>query len=211
MNKLTYITQVIKRPCAVDDRARSAFAPADNAVGTSPAKSTTLHRARTMMNRDKRVGTIPGVQSRQLQREASRAARLRTSPPATDSGLHRAAVCHAGSSTGSGMVLRVQVIDHTRYKLTIKEALTIKPEGFKIRLRRVPTRPWRSRRHRSWYDTAERAAPDTDQGVKGDGRVLTVIYAHELGTAATSRGQIADAKGRRVSGTPALRHARWVA
>ena len=35
-----------------------------------------------------------------------------------------------------GMVLqRFKLIDHTRYKLKIKEALTIKPEGFKIKVR----------------------------------------------------------------------------
>ena len=36
-----------------------------------------------------------------------------------------------------GMVLhRFKLIDHKRYKLTIKETLTMKPDGFRIKVKR---------------------------------------------------------------------------
>ena len=46
-----------------------------------------------------------------------------------------------------GMILqRFKLIDHTRYKLQIKESLTMKPDGFKIKVRlREPREPERSR------------------------------------------------------------------
>src|SRR5258705_928885 len=44
-----------------------------------------------------------------------------------------------------GMILqRFQLVDHARYRLALKETLTVKPDGFRIRVRR---RPHRDRSH----------------------------------------------------------------
>ena len=97
-----------------------------------------------------------------------------------------------------GMVLqRFKLIDHTRYKLKIKEALTIKPEGFKIKVRpRTDRAPMAKSSAPVVVSTQPNgAAPDTDQGVKGDGRVLTVLYGTSLGTCRDIAGQIADRAG----------------
>ena len=97
-----------------------------------------------------------------------------------------------------GMVLqRFKLIDHTRYQLKIKESLTIKPDGLKIKVRpRTDPRRSASRPRRSWSRRkANGAAPASEHGVKGEGRVLTVLYGTSLGTCRDIADQISDRAG----------------
>ncbi len=97
-----------------------------------------------------------------------------------------------------GMILqRFKLIDHKRYQLKIKESLTIKPEGLKIQVRpRTDRAPMAKSSAPIVVSTQPNgAAPDPDQGVKGDGRVLTVLYGTSLGTCRDIAGQIADRAG----------------
>lgn len=100
-----------------------------------------------------------------------------------------------------GMVLqRFKLIDHTRYQLRIKESLTIKPEGLKIKVRPRTDRAPMAKSSGPIVVASQPngAAPDGEQSVKGEGRLLTVLYGTSLGTCRDIAGQIADRAG--VSG-----------
>ncbi len=123
----------------------------------------------------------------------------------------------------SGMVLqRFQLIDHTRYRLKLKETLTIKPDGFRIRVRRRTDRE----RARPAPRSAARAlaAPAVEAPVAAvgprHGTPLLVLYGSNLGTAEEARparrggrrgGRLRGDGGaaRRVHRSPAHRRARW--
>jgi cytochrome P450 / NADPH-cytochrome P450 reductase len=94
-----------------------------------------------------------------------------------------------------GMVLqRFQLIDHTRYRLALKETLTVKPDGFRIRVRR---RPDRDRSHPSGR-AAARAAAEPAAPVRAAAAVprhatpLLVLYGSNLGTAEEVARRVAE-------------------
>ncbi len=92
-----------------------------------------------------------------------------------------------------GMILqRFELVDHTNYELKIKQTLTIKPDGFHMRVR--------PRTNRS---TAPAPAPTQDvirqeepavqaTATVGGGTPLLVLYGSNLGTAEEIAHQIAD-------------------
>jgi cytochrome P450 / NADPH-cytochrome P450 reductase len=94
-----------------------------------------------------------------------------------------------------GMVLqRFQLIDHTRYRLKLKETLTVKPDGFRIRVRRRTDRE----RARSAPRSAARAraapaveAPAAAVGPR-HGTPLLVLYGSNLGTAEEVARRVAE-------------------
>jgi cytochrome P450/NADPH-cytochrome P450 reductase len=95
-----------------------------------------------------------------------------------------------------GMVLqRFNLIDHKRYQLKIKETLTIKPDGLKIRVR--PRTDRAAVRPSAPIVVATQAAADEGArpAVKGEGRLLTVLYGTSLGTCRDIANQIADRAG----------------
>ena len=99
-----------------------------------------------------------------------------------------------------GMVLqRFNLIDHTRYQLKIKETLTIKPDGLKIRVRprtdRARARPSAPIVVSSTADSARAPDGDAKPSVKGEGQLLTVLYGTSLGTCRDIANQIADRAG----------------
>jgi cytochrome P450/NADPH-cytochrome P450 reductase len=97
-----------------------------------------------------------------------------------------------------GMILqRFKLIDHNRYQLRIKESLTIKPEGLKIQVRPRTDRTQIARSSKPIVVTAQPngAAADVEPGIRGEGRLLTVLYGTSLGTCRDIAGQIADRAG----------------
>jgi len=94
-----------------------------------------------------------------------------------------------------GMVLqRFKLIDHTRYRLKLKETLTVKPEGFRIRVRR---RADRDRARPAARATARSvAAPAAEAPVAAAGprhaTPLLVLYGSNLGTAEEVARRIAE-------------------
>jgi cytochrome P450/NADPH-cytochrome P450 reductase len=92
-----------------------------------------------------------------------------------------------------GMILqRFKLIDHQRYQIRLKETLTIKPDGFKIKVRP------RTDRDRSVH--AEAAAAPTTTGAAaprartrpGHDTPLLVLYGSNLGTAEDLAARVAD-------------------
>jgi cytochrome P450/NADPH-cytochrome P450 reductase len=85
-----------------------------------------------------------------------------------------------------GMILqRFKLIDHTRYQLKLKETLTVKPDGFKIRVRRRTDRDRAGAASpvvvssTAFVQTEAAAAPAR----RGHGTPLLVLYGSNLGTA----------------------------
>jgi cytochrome P450 / NADPH-cytochrome P450 reductase len=94
-----------------------------------------------------------------------------------------------------GMILqRFRLIDHQRYQMHLKETLTIKPEGFKIKVRP------RSEKERGAYAgrTATIAAGSTGAAAPrartrpGHNTPLLVLYGSNLGTAEELATRVAD-------------------
>jgi cytochrome P450 / NADPH-cytochrome P450 reductase len=93
-----------------------------------------------------------------------------------------------------GMILqRFQLVDHTRYRLALKETLTVKPDGFRIRVRR---RPDRDRSHPPGRPvvraTAAAAAPVLASSGPRHATPLLVLYGSNLGTAEEVARRVAE-------------------
>ena len=93
-----------------------------------------------------------------------------------------------------GMILqRFKLIDHNRYQMHLKETLTIKPDGFKIKVR--PRSRQGSRRLRRPRPAAPRrpAAPAPRARTRpGHNTPLLVLYGSNLGTAEELAHRVAD-------------------
>jgi cytochrome P450/NADPH-cytochrome P450 reductase len=92
-----------------------------------------------------------------------------------------------------GMILqRFRLVDVNRYQMQLKETLTIKPDGFKIKVRP------RAERDRGAYagpvaaTTTATAAPPRAQTRPGHNTPLLVLYGSNLGTAEELATHVAD-------------------
>src|SRR5205809_3810818 len=93
-----------------------------------------------------------------------------------------------------GMILqRFKLIDHNRYQMVLKETLTIKPDGFKIKVRP------RTEKDRGAYTAqstttvaASTAAPPRARTRPGHNTPLLVLYGSNLGTAEELATRVAD-------------------
>jgi cytochrome P450 / NADPH-cytochrome P450 reductase len=82
-----------------------------------------------------------------------------------------------------GMLLhRFNLVDHTRYQLKIRESLTLKPDGFKLRLRpRTPVGSWQLAVGSE--QAAEQFAADRQTLNTKHATPLLVLYGSNMGTA----------------------------
>ena len=93
-----------------------------------------------------------------------------------------------------GMILqRFKLIDHTRYQMVLKETLTIKPDGFKIKVR------LRTDKDRTIVARPGVAAKVDSDGANAPARVrpghntpLLILYGSNLGTAEELAHRVAD-------------------
>ena len=204
VNKLTYITQVLKETLRLWPTA-PAFgirAHEDTLLGQKYPLKRHYHTIvlAPMLHRDPKVwGPNPEVfNPDNFSREAEAARPTNAFKPFGNG--QRACIGRQFAMQEAALVLgmvlqRFKLVDHTRYKLKIKEALTIKPEGFKIKVR---ARTDRVRGKAGPIVVASTpVAPEgtSDQAVKGEGRQLTVLYGTSLGTCRDIAGQIADRAG----------------
>ncbi|AMM24364.1 bifunctional cytochrome P450/NADPH--P450 reductase [Variovorax sp. PAMC 28711] len=99
-----------------------------------------------------------------------------------------------------GMVIqRFKLIDHTDYKLKVKEALTIKPEGFRIKVVPREAAALRARPSTAIADTAASqvagalAVPLAASRASRHGTSLLVLHGSNLGSAEDLARQLAEA------------------
>ena len=92
-----------------------------------------------------------------------------------------------------GMILqRFKLIDYSRYQLHLKETLTIKPEGFKIKVRPRPDSE-RTSKGPAATAAAKPATPGTQARARpGHNTPLLVLYGSNLGTAEDMATRVAD-------------------
>ncbi len=93
-----------------------------------------------------------------------------------------------------GMILqRFKLIDHTRYQMHLKETLTMKPEGFKIKVRPRPDSERTVVAGATAAPAAKAAAPRAPARARpGHNTPLLVLYGSNLGTAEELATRIAD-------------------
>lgn len=91
-----------------------------------------------------------------------------------------------------GMILqRFQLVDHTRYQLKIKETLSIKPDGFKLRVRPRPDRTRTTTVPGASLGTAGPAAASAAR--PSHGTKLAVLFGSNLGATEEFAAKIAEA------------------
>ncbi len=93
-----------------------------------------------------------------------------------------------------GMILqRFKLVDHTGYQMTIKETLTIKPDGFRIKVRPRTDQDRAPALARTGGSAAAPAAPQRGGRPRpGHNTPLAVLYGSNLGTAEELAHRVAD-------------------
>jgi cytochrome P450/NADPH-cytochrome P450 reductase len=200
VNKLTYISQILKETLRLWPTAPAfgIHALEDTMLGGKYPLKRSYHCLvlAPMLHRDPAVwGDRPEVfNPDNFTREAEAARPVNAFKP-FGNGM-RACIGRQFAMQEATLVLgmilqRFKLVDHTRYKLKIKESLTIKPDGLKIKVQRR-TDHAKSETARPIVVSSSAGAPEAEVGVKGEGRLMTVLYGTSLGTCRDIAGQIAD-------------------
>ena len=202
VTQFTYVTQVLKE-------ALRLWPPAP-AYGISPLKDETIGGKYKLkkntfitvlvlaLHRDASVwGPNPDVfDPENFSREAEAARPVNAWKPFGNGQracIGRGFAMHE-AALAIGMILqRFRLIDVNRYRMQLKEALTIKPDGFKIKVRP------RSEKDRGAYEgaAAATAAPGATAAPRartrpGHNTPLLVLYGSNLGTAEELATRVAD-------------------
>ncbi len=200
VTQLSYIQQILKE-------ALRLWPPAP-AYGVSPLKDETIGgkyalKRRTFvsvltlaLHRDPNVwGPHPDAfDPENFSREAEAKRPLNAWKPfgnGTRACIGRGFAMHE-AALALGMILqRFELIDHTRYQMTLKETLTIKPDGFKIKVR--------PRLDAERAGAAPQAVEPSESGAQPIARVrsghntpLLALYGSNLGTAEELALRVAD-------------------
>jgi cytochrome P450/NADPH-cytochrome P450 reductase len=202
VTQLTYITQILKE-------ALRLWPPAP-AYGISPLKDETIGGGKyklkkgtfitilvTALHRDPGIwGPNPDVfDPENFSREAEARRPVNAWKPFGNGQracIGRGFAMHE-AALALGMILqRFKLIDHQRYQMHLKETLTVKPEGFKIKVRS------RADRERGAYGGP--VAATTSAGTSaprpttrpGHNTPLLVLYGSNLGTAEELATRVAD-------------------
>ncbi len=92
-----------------------------------------------------------------------------------------------------GMILqRFRLLDHSKYELQLKEALTVKPEGFKMKVRVRVDSERSGAGSRGTPEAASAGLASTVRARPGHNTPLLVLYGSNLGTAEEMATRVAD-------------------
>ncbi len=202
VTQLTYITQILKESLRL-------WPPAP-AYGISPLKDETIGGGKyklrkgtfttilvTALHRDPSVwGPNPDAfDPENFSREAEAKRPVNAWKPFGNGQracIGRGFAMHE-AALALGMILqRFKLVDHQRYQMHLKETLTMKPDGFKIKVRP------RADRERGAYGgpaaaTASTGAPAARAATRpGHNTPLLVLYGSNLGTAEELATRVAD-------------------
>ena len=206
VNRLQYIGQILKEALRMYPTAPAIAkrALANTAIGEGG--KYTIHKRNMIilhalaMHRDKRVWGEDADQfnPEHFSREAERALPPNAFKPfgtGQRACIGRQFALQEAMLTLAMVIQRFKLIDHANYQLKVKEALTIKPEGFKIKV--VP-RDNLARRARAAAPAGETAgaatpAPATTPASARHGTSLLVLHGSNLGSAEDLARQLAEA------------------
>jgi cytochrome P450/NADPH-cytochrome P450 reductase len=202
VTQLTYITQVLKE-------ALRLWPPAP-AYGISPLKDETIGGKYTLkkntfitvlvlaLHRDRSVwGPNPDAfDPENFNREAEAARPINAWKPFGNGQracIGRGFAMHE-AALAIGMILqRFKLIDVDRYQMVLKETLTIKPDGFKIKVRPRNEKDLGAYAGRTATSAASTAAPTPRARTRpGHNTPLLVLYGSNLGTAEELATRVAD-------------------
>src|SRR5438552_3159297 len=202
VTQLTYITQILKE-------ALRLWPPAP-AYGIAPLKDETIGgkyklRKNTFvtvlvmaLHRDPSVwGPNPDAfDPENFSREAEAARPVNAWKPFGNGQracIGRGFAMHE-AALAIGMILqRFKLIDHNRYQMVLKETLTIKPDGFKIKVRPRPEKDRGAYTGRTTTTAAaSTAAAPQARARPGHNTPLLVLYGSNLGTAEELATRVAD-------------------
>ncbi len=105
--------------------------------------------------------------------------------------IGRAFAMHEATLAVGKILQRFKLIDHRRYKLALKETLTVKPEGFKIKARLRADRPPATQARLTAAATLATAAPAA-RVRRGHNTPLLILFGSNLGKAEELARQVAD-------------------
>jgi cytochrome P450/NADPH-cytochrome P450 reductase len=190
VNQLTYVSQVLKEALRLWPTAPAfgIYPYKDETIGGQyPLKARTFVTVLTLMlHRDKKVwGDDPeAFNPDHFSREAEAERPVNAYKPFGNG--QRACIGRQFAMQEAALVLgmilqRFQLFDHAKYQLKIKETLSIKPDGFKIR---VKERPGRTRGTMIAAAGAPQVAANGASAVAArakHGTKLTVLYGSNLG------------------------------
>ena len=202
VTQLTYITQILKEALRLWPPAPAyGISPlADETIGGGKyrlKKGTFITILVTALHRDPAVwGPNPDAfDPENFSREAEAKRPLNAWKPFGNGQracIGRGFAMHE-AALALGMILqRFRLIDHQRYQMHLKETLTIKPEGFKIKVRP------RADRERGAFAGAPAAASMPGMSAPraatrpGHNTPLLVLYGSNLGTAEELATRVAD-------------------
>ncbi|MGY8661864.1 cytochrome P450 [Bradyrhizobium sp. UFLA05-109] len=202
VTQLTYITQVLKE-------ALRLWPPAP-AYGISPLKDETIGGGKyrlkkgtfttilvTALHRDPGIwGPNPDAfDPGNFSREAEAKRPVNAWKPFGNGQracIGRGFAMHE-AALALGMILqRFRLIDHQRYQMQLKETLTIKPEGFKIKVRPRADRERGAYSGPATLSTSAGAAAPRATTRPGHNTPLLVLYGSNLGTAEELAMRVAD-------------------
>ncbi len=201
VNQLTYVTQVLKESLRLWPTA-AAFALyplEDTVIGGQYKMKRRYHIVvlGPMLHRDKSVWgeRAEAFNPDNFSREAEAARPANAYKPFGNG--RRACIgrqfAMQEATLVMGMVLqRFELIDHTRYQLKVKETLTIKPDGLKIKVRpRTDVKP--SRAARPVEIAAATAEPAAPSPIPQHATPLLVLFGSNMGTAEEFARHVAEA------------------
>jgi cytochrome P450 / NADPH-cytochrome P450 reductase len=202
VTQLTYITQILKE-------ALRLWPPAP-AYGIAPLKDETIAGGKyplkrntfitilvTALHRDPRVwGPNPEMfDPGNFSREAEAQRPVNAWKPFGNGQracIGRGFAMHE-AALALGMILqRFRLVDHHRYQLALKETLTIKPDGFKIKVRPRTEHDRSVHAEATTAVTAGGSASPRARTRPGHNTPLLVLYGSNLGTAEELAARVAD-------------------
>ena len=201
VSQLTYITQILKEALRLWPPA-PAFAVTpykDDVIGGKYAlkKGSFVTVLAMALHRDPSVwGPNPDVfNPENFSREAEAKRSINAWKPFGNGQracIGRGFAMHE-AALALGMILqRFKLIDHNRYQLRLKETLTTKPEGFKIKVRPRPDSE-RTGKGPVTAAAAKPATPGTQARARpGHNTPLLLLYGSNLGTAEDMATRVAD-------------------
>src|SRR5688572_6956682 len=201
VNQLTYISQILKESLRLWPTAAAyAFAPYEDTVIGGQYKLKRRHTVlllAPMLHRDQKVW---GEQAEtfdpdRFARDAENALPPNAYKPFGNG--QRACIGRQFAMQEAALVIgmmlqRFQLLDHTSYKLRVKETLTLKPEGLKMKVRLRDDSARRATK-RSGPVPNIVTAPAAGPAAASHGTPLLVLFGSNLGTSEEFARQIAEA------------------
>ena len=201
VNQLTYISQILKESLRLWPTAAAyAFAPLQDTVIGGRYKLKRRHTILLLAPMLHRDPAVWGAQAEtfdpdRFARDAETALPSNAYKPFGNG--QRACIGRQFAMQEAALVVgmmlqRFKLLDHTSYKLKVKETLTLKPDGLKMKVR-LRDDSSRTRTTRPMAAASGAATVAASSAVPAHGTPLLILFGSNLGTSEEFARQIAEA------------------